>query len=131
MRVDDPQPFGLSVELPRLHTGGAEELADLGGVLNEVEGPVADDHSEGRAAVSMSVGEWPRCEVPGEGIEGLANAVSTPVDVAEQLRLGEHAGRVGEPQELADRWWWVPPLELAREVVVEADQGVVSENPRS
>src|SRR5579883_151979 len=120
---------GLSVERSWLDSGGVEELANLGSMLNHVKRTAADVHPEGCAAVSVPVGQGPCSELIGEGSKRPAHTVSAPPDVAEHLGLRKQARWVGVAQELADRWRRIPALELAREVVVEADQGVVSEDP--
>jgi hypothetical protein len=46
--------------------GGSEELADLGGVLKDVQRHAADNHAVQHAVVSMGVREWPGRRVLGE-----------------------------------------------------------------
>ncbi len=47
-----------------LDPGGGEELADLGGVLDDVQREAADDHAVQHAVVSMGARERPRRRRP-------------------------------------------------------------------
>ena len=44
---------------PDLDSGGSQELADLGGVFENVKGHAADNHSVQGAVVSMGRWQWP------------------------------------------------------------------------
>ena len=74
----------------------SEELADLGGVLNDVQRDAADNHSVQHAVVSMGVRKWPGRRVLGERLEGSAHPPAAVVDVIEEFGLGEHTVGKGE-----------------------------------
>src|SRR5207247_6926243 len=77
----------------------------------------------------MSARERPSGDLLGEGVNGVAHAPAAIDDVAEKLGLGEHAVGKG-PGVLVKRLWRLPRLELAGEVVVEAVERMVSQEPR-
>ena len=87
----DAAPFSIHVSSrsllarSRLDAGGGEELVDLGGVLDDVQGKAADDYSVWRALVSMGCGQGPRRGVIVERIECSPCALAAVLDVSNQL----------------------------------------------
>ena len=71
-------------------SGGSEELADLGGVLKDVQRHTADNHAVQHAVVSMGAREWPSRRVLGERVKRSAHPSAAVVDVTEEFGLGEH-----------------------------------------
>ena len=78
----------------------------------------------------MSTGEWLERHFVGEGLKGLPHPLSTPADIGQELGLGEHA--IGEGERGVVEWFGrFPRPESTREVVIEAGQGVIGQEPRS
>ena len=77
----------------------------------------------------MGAREGPGRGVLGERVECSAHLAAAPVDVPQQFGPGEDSGGPG-PHVLVKRRRRLMRLELAGEVVVEAEEGVVSQVPR-
>jgi hypothetical protein len=106
---------------------GSEELADLAGVLENVQWAAADKDAVRHPLVSMSAGEGPSRRLLGERIQRATHPRSAEVDITEEFDLSEHT--VGEGVGvLIKRLRGFPRLELSGEVVVKGQQRVVSQN---
>ena len=109
-------------------SGGSEELADLGGMLKDVQRHTSNNHAVQHAVVSMGGREWPSRRVLGQQIKRSAHPFAAVVDVTEQFSLGEHTVRKGVGVVVKGLWRF-PRLELGGEVVVEGRQRVVGQEP--
>jgi hypothetical protein len=112
-----------------LDSGGSEELANLGGVLNDVQRYAADNHPIQRAVVSVGVREWSGRRGLCQPVKCSAYSAAAVVDVPKEFDLGEYTVGKG-PCVLVEGLWRLPRPELGGEVVVEGRQRVVSEEPR-
>ena len=99
-------------------------------MLHDMEWQGSNQHSVLDALHPMSRMERSKRLRFAEGLKDLAHPFSTPTDVAQKLVLGEHA--IWECVRVLVEWlWWFPLPEPAGEVVVEAGQGVIRQEPRS